>query len=68
MTTEQINRIVTLRKSGHGYDAVAKETGISKSTISSFCKKNGLAGKGNIVEETAKKDLNCSPDRGNNGR
>ena len=36
MTTEQINRIVSLRKSGKGYDTIALETGISKSTISSF--------------------------------
>ena len=64
MTTEQINQIVAMRKSGYGYDAVAQETGISKSTISSFCKKNGLAGK---TRKTEKNDLNCTPDRGNVG-
>ena len=68
MTNEQIKQIVALRNAGYGYDAVAQETGISKSTISSFCKKNGLAGRTrNIVEGTEKNDLNCAPDRGNVG-
>ena len=66
MTTEQINRIVSLRKSGKGYDTIALETGISKSTISSFCKKNGLSGKAsNKVEEIGGNSLLSSPSRGN---
>ena len=66
MTTEQINRIVSLRKSGKGYDSIALETGISKSTISSFCKKNGLSGKAsNKVEEIGVNSLLSSPCRGN---
>lgn len=66
MTTEQINRIVSLRKSGKGYDTIALETGISKSTISSFCKKNGLSGKvNNKVEEIGGNSLLSSPSRGN---
>ena len=66
MTTEQINRIVSLRKSGKGYDTIALETGISKSTISSFCKKNGLSGKAsNKVEEIVGNSLLSSPSRGN---
>ena len=62
MTTEQKNRIVSLRKAGYGYMAIARELDIPKSTISNYCRKNGL---GNIVEEAGKNDLICTPHRGN---
>ena len=37
MTTEQKNRIASLRSAGQGYTAIARELGLSKSAIS-----NGL--------------------------
>ena len=60
MTTEQKNRIVSLRKAGEGYAAIAQRLGVPKSTVSSYCRKNGL---GNIVEETGKKNLISVPHR-----
>lgn len=65
MTTEQKNKIVSMRKAGYGYTAVAREVGLSKSAVSNFCRENGLAGKGYILEETGKKNLICLPDRVN---
>ena len=44
MTTEQKNRIVSLRKEGYGYAAVAKKLGLTKNAVSYFCRQNGLAG------------------------
>ena len=63
MTIEQKNKIVSMRKAGYGYTAVAREVGLSKSAISNFCRENGIAGKGNIVEETGKNELICAPNR-----
>jgi hypothetical protein len=63
MTTEQKNKIVSMRKAGHGYTAVAREVGLSKSAVSNFCRENGLAGKAYIIEETGKKDLLSVPHR-----
>ncbi len=45
MTEEQKNQIISLRKEGCGYTAVANRIGISKDTVKSFCRRNGLAGK-----------------------
>ena len=42
MTTEQKNRIASLRSAGQGYTAIARELGLSKSAISNFCRQNGL--------------------------
>ena len=60
MTTEQKNRIVSMRKAGDGYATIAQKLGMPKSTISNYCRKNGL---GSIVEETGKKDLLSPPYR-----
>ena len=54
MTIEQKNKIVSMRKAGYGCTAVAREVNLSKSAVSNFCRKDGLAGKSNIVEETGK--------------
>ncbi len=62
MTPEQINKIVSLRKSGMGYGAIASEIGLSKSTISSFCKKHDL------TDIVVGKDLINMPIRGNTVR
>ena len=44
MTEEQKKQIIRLRKKGCGYTAVANKVGISKDTVKSFCRRNGLAG------------------------
>ena len=65
MTTAQKNRIVTLRIAGFGYDAIAREIGLAKSTVSSFCQKNGLARDQKNTGITGKKSLPFSPVRVN---
>lgn len=47
LTTEQKNRIVSLRQAGYGYTAVAREVGITKSAVCKYCHQIGLAGVGN---------------------
>ena len=44
MTTEQKNRIASLRSAGYGYTAFARELGLTKSAVCSYCHKVGLAG------------------------
>ena len=44
MTTEQKNRIASLRSAGYGYTAVARELGLTKSAVRSYCHKVGLSG------------------------
>ncbi len=61
MTTEQKNRITSMRKAGYGYTAVARELGLSKSAVGQFCRENGL---GNIVVEKGPKDLQSATHRG----
>jgi len=51
MTEEQKKQIIRLRKKGCGYTAVANKVGISKDTVKSFCRRNGLAGE--MAERTA---------------
>ena len=50
MTTEQKNRIASLRSAGQGYTAIARDLGLSKSAISNFCRKNGLGENGLQIE------------------
>ena len=45
MTEKQIEMVVRLRKSGMGYTEVAREIGISKETVKSFCRRNNLGGR-----------------------
>ena len=49
MTSAEKQRIVRLREQGLGYTQIANRMGLSKSTVSTFCKRNGLA------EETKEK-------------
>lgn len=44
MTDEQKKKITALRQEGLGYMAIAKQMDISKDTVKSFCRRNGLAG------------------------
>lgn len=39
MTENEKNRVLEMHNAGMGYKAISKETGISVSTIASFCKK-----------------------------
>ena len=59
MTAEQKFKIASLRKQGFGYSAVAKELGLPKSTVSNYCRANGLAG--SLVEEKEKNNLLSEP-------
>ena len=45
MTEEQKQQVIRLRKEGCGYTAVAHNVGVSKDTVKSFCRRNGLAGR-----------------------
>lgn len=42
MTTEERNKIVRMRKTGIGYATIAQELGLSKNTVKTFCRRNGL--------------------------
>lgn len=44
MTDEQKEKITALRREGSGYTAIANSLGISKDTVKSFCRRNGLTG------------------------
>ena len=59
MTTEQKNKIASMRSAGYGYTAVARELGLTKSAVCSYCHKVGLAG---VMEN---KDLSLSETRAN---
>lgn len=43
MTEAQRKQITELRRSGYGYKKIAQVTGISDSTVKSFCKRNDIA-------------------------
>ena len=43
MTNAEKQRIIRLREQGLGYAQIANRMGLSKSTVSTFCKRNGLA-------------------------
>ena len=53
MTDGQRQKIIQLRKEGCGYTAIAKELDISRDTVRSFCRRNGLAGEMAITEKAA---------------
>lgn len=44
MTDEQKKKITALRQEGLGYTAISRQMDISKDTVKSFCRRNGLAG------------------------
>lgn len=44
MTDDQRKQVAFLRQEGCGYTAIAKKMGISRDTVKSFCRRNGLAG------------------------
>lgn len=48
MTDEQKKQVTRLRQEGCGYTAIAKRLDISRDTVKSFCRRNGL--NGNVAE------------------
>jgi len=44
MTKRQREQIRMYRERGYGYGTIAEKLGISKSTVSSYCRRNGLSG------------------------
>ena len=42
MTNEQKEKIIRFRRQGRGYADIGRELGISKDTVKSFCRRNGL--------------------------
>lgn len=42
MTNEQKEKIIRFRSQGFGYADIGRELGISKNTVKSFCRRNGL--------------------------
>ena len=44
MTAEEKNQIVQLRKAGKSLTQIAEETGITRNTVKTFCRRNGLTG------------------------
>ena len=44
MNTDQKTRITRLRSEGASYNQIAQKLGISKNTVSTFCRRNGLTG------------------------
>jgi len=76
MTSEEKNQIARMRKSGLGYTKIARELGLSKNTVSSFCRRNDLTEgvsaetKTDILQEANEKPcLNCgAPVRQTPGR
>lgn len=52
MTDEQKKKITALRQEGLGYTAIARQMDISKDTVKSFCRRNGLAGEMASAAET----------------
>lgn len=51
MTNEQKIKIKQLRLEGMGYTTVAKTLGLSKETVKSFCRRNGLAGRADVAAQ-----------------
>ena len=44
MDADQKNQIARMRREGASYSRIAVETGLSKNTVKTFCRRNGLAG------------------------
>ena len=72
MRLEEKNQIKRLRAEGHSYGRVATMLGLSENTVKSFCRRNGLAGRGEVeknVDEDAHTCKCCGlPVKQNPGR
>lgn len=64
MTDEQKMMVTRLRQEGCGYTAIAKKMELSRDTVKSFCRRNGLSG--NMVKEiTEQYQPGCCRECGN---
>ena len=54
MTPDEKSRLTAMRKAGRSYTEIADELGISKNTVKTFCRRNGLAPE---VESTPVDDI-----------
>ena len=59
MTKRQKEQIHMYRERGYGYGTIAEKLGISKSTISSYCRRNGLSGNSTKEEKHKLQDGRC---------
>lgn len=53
MTDEQKTRIFRMREQGMSYGVIAEALSLSKNTVKSYCRRNGIAGKRVPAQKTA---------------
>ncbi len=59
MTNEEKKQISAMRRDGKGYAAIASELGLTKSQVSSFCRRSGLAGSRNDMNAPRDRCVSC---------
>ena len=59
MTKEQKERVREMRRAGKGYATIARELGLTKSQVSSFCRRQGLTGVAGAAREPSDTCPNC---------
>ena len=65
MKTDEKNKIITLRREGHSMTEIADQLGLSRNTVKSFCRRNGLTGDAEsipmmtITDEPSEKLCQC---------
>lgn len=59
MTDEQKEKIIRFRKQGRGYANIGKELGVSKDTVKSFCRRNGLTSADILITDPADRCREC---------
>ena len=52
MTADEKNAIMKLRKAGRSLTQIANETGISRNTVKTFCRRQGLTGNAETMPDT----------------
>ena len=56
MTADEKNTIINLRKSGRSLTEIAEETGVSRNTVKSFCRRQGLTGSAEAMPDVSVTD------------
>lgn len=59
MTSEQKEKITRFRRQGLGYADIGRELGISKDTVKSFCRRNGLMVSGSKLADDKDRCREC---------